>query len=197
MKSIWRSCQGLSLLETILALSLSALFLVPLLMGFNLAIGNLNEDTNQRELFQHATTAMNRITSELKYAVAFGDRSNPYVLEFYTRTLLDDDWETEKIKYWLKTDGSGSYGIMRKVDDGPEQVIAGSPTSNIIDATAEGGLLAIYYKVEDPSIIQLADTDPDNWIEMVRVRIKVSSIKDPNQFVYLHSRVQIRNKQSD
>ena len=76
-----RHNHGLTLFEYIFALTVGVLILLPMGMGFRLALKNWEMSQEETELVQHARVAMARITSDLRYAVRATNWTNPEVLE--------------------------------------------------------------------------------------------------------------------
>jgi len=168
--------------------------LVPMFRAFNLAIQNWESDEDFNELSQQARIAMQRITSELRYAAGIKDHSNPYDLYFFTRTLLNNGWEVENIEYWLRTTaGAPYYALMRSQDDkATEYAIAGSPVASV------SGISVISFELEflqwtGSNFAVVQSSDPSDWIDTVGINLTLEKV-GTSKTVSLSSRIKLRNK---
>jgi len=176
-----------------MAMALSALVLAPLLMGLNIVLKDWEEERIQSELLQHARVAMQRITSELRYASGIYDHNNPDVLTFFTRTLLDDDWAIEKIKYWREDAGDGTFLLYRGVDSGggyEPYPIAGAMGSSLAGISVPGFVIK-YFRLDGDNLNELASTEKDYLVDLVEVSLTLAC---GAKTVSLSSRIKLRNK---
>ncbi|MBL7170470.1 MAG: prepilin-type N-terminal cleavage/methylation domain-containing protein [Candidatus Omnitrophica bacterium] len=118
--------RGITLIEVILALALGALILASLtgILNISLKSWELSEESN--ELIQIGRVAMERIMSDIRYAVSLSTFSGG-VLEFDTK-YLDEDDDVETIKY----EKSGS-DINRSVKENSNYGQA-NPIANYVDS---------------------------------------------------------------
>jgi len=190
VKNFLRSCRGLSLLEMLMACVLSAVILVPVYLSSNLAVQSWDEDSNNSEVLQHARVTMQRIMSELRYSPGIVNRDSPDILKFYTRTLLNNDWQPEIITYERKDAGGGMYTLYRNVDAGEENAIAGTSGYIVDDNIVVSVFEPRYFKIVGTAVQELAVTDPNNLVDLVQVKLTLAK---GAKTVSLCSRVKLRN----
>lgn len=106
--------KGITLIEVSLALALIAAILVSLTNVLNVSLKNWEFSGRRNELIQNARVAMDRIISDLRYAVSISD-FNGGVLQFDTRYLENEDDSVEVVRYY-KSDSN----LYRSVDDQPD-----------------------------------------------------------------------------
>ncbi|MDD5449297.1 MAG: prepilin-type N-terminal cleavage/methylation domain-containing protein [Candidatus Omnitrophica bacterium] len=102
---------GITLIEVSLALALISVILLALTNILGISLKNWELSGKRNELIQNGRVAMERITSDLRYAVSITTFTDD-VLEFKTRYLENEDDSVEVIKYYKS--GSNLY---RQVDD--------------------------------------------------------------------------------
>jgi len=174
-----------------MALALGLIIFVPLTVAFNAAVKTWDEHIAMEELYQHGRVAMERITSELRYATHLVDKEDSGKLKFYTRNLIDKNWDPEVI--WYETQQIPSYwfdGLARKQEGDPFYFIAGGEVSPGIKIN-----LFIYevHKVSGGLFVPLGDSEPISAADVVKVRLDLAT-EDDKYWLTLTSRVQLRNK---
>ena len=189
-----RSRAGLSLFETIMALVLGAMVFLPLTMAFNVAIKVWNEHIINDELHQHARVAMDRLTSELRYAIRIEDSGFPDKLWFRTRNLIDDNWDSELIKYEkLEIVSAPKMDALKRSEEGsPFYTIAGSDLEPRFQVT---NFDHDFYKVAGGNLQVLGGLDTMDDVEVVEVNLTVAN-EDMTKSITLVSRVDLRYKQN-
>ena len=114
---------GFTLVETILAIMMSALIMTSLAITLNVSFQAADSTESNQELAQHARVAMSRITHDLRYAAEITMTGTS--LAFDTVNLTDDDATTiESISYVIE--GSGAQLYLTRYDNINYGVIAGS-----------------------------------------------------------------------
>ena len=120
-------------------------------------------------------------------------------LEFYTRNLVNGDWNAEKITYQAVSGGVDSCGLKRWIGDSylDAKIMAGSLQSDVIDISvckmsppAENGFEVKYFKADGNDVLS---TDPSTLVDSVQIRMQVFNPKN-GQTAALFSRVKLRNK---
>ena len=111
------SRRGMTLIEAVLSLALIALILVSLTNVLNVSLKAWRLSGRDDDLIQNARVAMERMTSDIRYAVAISEFSGG-ALEFSTRYVEDEDDQTEVIRYYKS--GSGLYRSVDGEENPPE-----------------------------------------------------------------------------
>lgn len=156
LSKISNGVKGVTLIETVLAMSLVALILSSLTVILSVSLKSWELSDEKDELVQNGRVAMDRIISDLRYAISF-TQSSGGVLEFETKYL--EDKEAEKVKddiEIIKYEKSGS-SIYRSVDS---------------QASSE---IAAYV---DSFGITLLDADGDKTTDSVIIKLKLKSGDD-------------------
>ena len=117
--------RGFSLLETVLAISLSAVIMASLTMVFKVTKQSWNSNTRKSELLQHVRLALARMSLDMRYATNLVTATTGTIL-FDTTVLVDnDETTTEQISYFI----SGN-ALMRSIGAaGTPYDVAGENTS--------------------------------------------------------------------
>ncbi|MBN1492854.1 MAG: prepilin-type N-terminal cleavage/methylation domain-containing protein [Candidatus Omnitrophica bacterium] len=110
---------GFTLFEVILSLAVSAVIISAVAMAFQVSLTNSRLTFSNNEALQHARLAMDKIIRDLRYAAKIKGAPTD-VLEFYTRTRVNDDWHAEVILYHKNGDV-----LERSINGEPATVIAG------------------------------------------------------------------------
>jgi len=127
MFSIRENEAGFSLVEVVLALSIGALIMSSLVIGFTISLESGSKNYAASEAIQHGRVAMARILADLHHTAKVKEKPTE-VFEIFTRQLVDDDWAPEVVRYEFS---AANAIVLRSVDGGPADEIAGSPTENI------------------------------------------------------------------
>lgn len=121
--------KGFTLLESILAVAISALIMASLTMIFQVTKQSWNKARTHAELIQHARVAMSRLSSELRYATNLTQANTSNII-FDTTVLVDtNEMTTESIRYQVV----GNV-LRRRVGGGAPYTVAGD--------AAPGGVVA-------------------------------------------------------
>lgn len=100
-----RPSGGFTLMESLLALALGVMVLLPLATAFQISAQGWQQAYEEDELLNHARIAMSRMVADLRYAVTVNfvvSTGSNVNLTFTTRTRENNDWSVEYIKYtWV------------------------------------------------------------------------------------------------
>lgn len=149
--------QGITLIEVSLALALIAAILVSLTNVLNISLKNWEFSGRRNELTQNGRVAMDRIISDLRYAVSISE-FNEGVLQFDTRYLENEDDSIEVIRYDKKSDSN----LYRSVDAGSPAVIADWVDSfniTLRDANGQSVALASQAAFAEISLVLISGND--------------------------------------
>ena len=108
--------KGVTLIELVLALALIAIILISLTSIFNISLKAWSASGKKTELVQNARIAMERMMSDLRYAVSISQFSDN-VLEFDTRYLVNEDDSIETITYYKS--GASLYRAVDNQSNAP------------------------------------------------------------------------------
>ena len=131
--------KGITLIEAVLALALVALILASLTGILNVSLKSWRMGSERDEVIQNGRVAMDRIISDLRYAVSIS-RFRQAILEFDTVYLENEDDYAETISYYKS--GTGLYRSVDGQANPPE--IAGYIDDFDITLHSTGGQQTIH-----------------------------------------------------
>ena len=161
------SREAFTLIELLLALTVSAVILGTLTMALHVSFEGWRHGQADQDLAMHLRSAMNRIVTELRYTHKL-IQAGSGVLEFDTKLLVNTDDEVERIKYEVTSSGSQST-LVRSVDGGIPYVVAGTSSGEeivkVVSFVTQG------YKLQTGSLMTLTGGDLIDIATAVEVSI--------------------------
>ena len=181
--------QGLTLLETLLAITLSVTILLPLMMSLRIGVKSWKENTRTSELLQHARVAMHRITSELRYAteVLQAESTTHSYLRFTTAYTEDDDADLETIEFYRL---NGNPVLYRRISHP-----IGHPVAGIVfdDIAVDAFEITPMKVVGGNNLVALGGSDTIDMTEAVDLELTMKNVVS-GKTVTVSSLATLRNR---
>ena len=176
---------------TIVELMLAALLMFVVVSGVSLTYftsANATEDIISSTTSEiDARVAMYRISKDIREAISIEEASSDGV-KFISN--VDSDEEFEEVYYYLEYTEYGHYNLYRKVDDGPEKIIA----VNVINGSED--FLKYYTDEGDNNLSSPVDESELDSIKRVDINIFIDQEEpyESSRTMHLKTSVALRNR---
>lgn len=187
-----RLSTGFTLLESLLAMMLGVMVLLPLATAFQISTKGWQKAYEEDELLNHARIAMSRMVSDMRYAVILvqcDSTAGNVTLNIATRTRENNDWTVEYITYsWV----SGNP-LKRQVggESAPSSLAGLDPPGTVVVDTFEVSL----FKKVSGNLVAMNLLAGDTLSMAVAVKFDLT-MRDTasNRTVTLTSTAKMRNR---